>query len=41
VNTAKDIGDDIQLQARGYWWKIPHPELKDELTILRAPSPAE
>ena len=32
VSTARDISDDIQLQARSYWREIPHPELKDELT---------
>jgi crotonobetainyl-CoA:carnitine CoA-transferase CaiB-like acyl-CoA transferase len=32
VCTARDIGEDIQLLARQYWRKIPHPELKDELT---------
>jgi benzylsuccinate CoA-transferase BbsE subunit len=32
VCTAKDISEDIQLQARQYWRQVPHPELKDELT---------
>src|SRR5690606_19857279 len=31
VSTARDISEDIQLQARDYWTKIEHPELKEEL----------
>jgi crotonobetainyl-CoA:carnitine CoA-transferase CaiB-like acyl-CoA transferase len=32
VNTTGDIGKDIQLQARNYWVKMAHPELKQVLT---------
>ena len=29
---TKDISEDIQLQSRGYWVKIEHPELNESLT---------
>jgi len=32
VSTTKDVSEDIQLQFRGYWLKIAHPELEEALT---------
>jgi benzylsuccinate CoA-transferase BbsE subunit len=32
VSTTRDISEDAQLQARGYWQKISHPALNAELT---------
>jgi crotonobetainyl-CoA:carnitine CoA-transferase CaiB-like acyl-CoA transferase len=31
VSSTKDISNDIQLKARNYWVKLPHPELNDSL----------
>lgn len=31
VSSTKDISNDIQLKARNYWVKVPHPELNDSL----------
>lgn len=32
MSNAKDICEDIQLQARQYWSKVEHPELAESLT---------
>jgi crotonobetainyl-CoA:carnitine CoA-transferase CaiB-like acyl-CoA transferase len=32
VSTAKDINEDLQLQARQYWQNKYHPELSEEIT---------
>ena len=31
VSSTRDISNDIQLKARNYWVKLPHPELNDEV----------
>lgn len=31
VATVKDILEDPQLQAREFWWEVPHPELRIKL----------
>lgn len=31
VSSTRDISNDIQLKARNYWVKIPHPELGESL----------
>jgi benzylsuccinate CoA-transferase BbsE subunit len=31
VSSTKDISEDVQLKARGFWVKVPHPELKESL----------
>jgi benzylsuccinate CoA-transferase BbsE subunit len=31
VNNTKDISDDLQMAARGYWRRLGHPELKTTL----------
>lgn len=31
VSSTKDISNDIQIKARNYWVKLPHPELNDSL----------
>jgi crotonobetainyl-CoA:carnitine CoA-transferase CaiB-like acyl-CoA transferase len=33
VNSAKDILEDAQLQERGYWVGVEHPDLGDKLTF--------
>lgn len=32
LSDTRDISQDVQLQFRGYWLKIAHPELKEALT---------
>jgi len=31
VSSTRDISNDIQLKARNYWVKVPHPELGEDL----------
>lgn len=31
VSSTKDISNDIQIKARNYWVKVPHPELGESL----------
>jgi crotonobetainyl-CoA:carnitine CoA-transferase CaiB-like acyl-CoA transferase len=37
VSTARDLLEDSQLEARGFWVKIEHPELQDSLIYPGAP----
>jgi benzylsuccinate CoA-transferase BbsE subunit len=32
ISSTKDISEDVQLEFRGFWVKIAHPELKEALT---------
>ncbi len=32
VSTAKDLAENAQLRARGYWIEVEHPELNDKIT---------